>query len=187
MSSVLNVYYVGAERALPVNSIRDSKTLSKKQRAIAFDWIYDVALAIGVGRVEHSEIDEVGLTAAGQLAFERSISNLVVGADPCVGPSIKSAPTPDFFLIDCFKINDVPLEKQMGIIKGDQKVFTIAAASIIAKVTRDKIMYEFDKKFPQYGFINHVGYGTKVHLEALTKYGPCEIHRKTFEPVRKLL
>lgn len=175
---------VGARCIVPLPAIiRDSKTLSKKQREEAYDWIYDVAYAVGVGRVEHTEIDDVGITAAEQIAFKRAVLNLIVGADPCVGPAFEPALKPDFFLIDAFKINDVFPDKQRGVIKGDQKVFTIAAASIIAKVTRDKIMREFDKQFPRYGFAKHVGYGTKMHLETLRKYGPCEIHRKTFKPV----
>ncbi|MCX6783496.1 MAG: ribonuclease HII [candidate division WWE3 bacterium] len=157
-------------------SIRDSKTLSKKQLATAAAWIYDVALGVGVGRVENTEIDEVGLSKAEQLSFNRALAAL---PRSCQEETAKI-----FYLIDAFTINDVKKDVQKGIIRGDQQVFSIAAASIIAKTERDKIMGEYHLKFPQYGFNKHVGYGTKLHLSALAKYGPCPIHRRSFAPMK---
>ena len=150
--------------------IRDSKTLSAKQRETAAQRIYDVASAVGVGRVENTEIDELGITKSGQLAFQRALSKLVV--------------KPDFYLVDAFMINDVDPNKQRAVIKGDQKIFTVVAASIIAKTARYKIMGEYSKEFPGYGFEKHKGYCTHDHLVAIQKLGPCPIHRLSFRPLK---
>lgn len=158
--------------------IRDSKTLSKKQLTTAASWIYDVALGVGIGRVENTEIDEVGLSKAEQLSFLRALASLPAF---CQAKNKKI-----FYLIDAFTINDVSKGIQKGIIRGDQQVFSISAASIIAKTERDKIMGEYHKQFPLYGFDKHVGYGTKMHLQAIANFGPSPIHRTSFEPIKSL-
>jgi len=181
---------IGTKRSYSVSLplpkiIRDSKTLSKKQREEAFEWIQGVAYAIGVGRVENTEIDKVGLTQAEQLAFSRSLQGLKLTNYRGHGSLSITEIRPDYYLVDAFTLKYVDQKIQQGIIKGDQKVFTIAAASIIAKVTRDNIMTEFANEYPRYGFEKHVGYGTKYHLEMLVKHGPCPIHRRNFAPIRK--
>lgn len=176
----------------PSKIIRDSKTLSHKQRVAALQWIYDVALGIGVGRVENTEIDEVGMTKAEQLAFQRALNYLM--EQGCVqqksamsranfgfGPHTASEV---YYLIDGFNLSCVPQENQQAVIHGDQKILAIAAASIVAKEARDKIMGDYAKKYPQYGFDRHVGYGTAYHLAMLEKYGPCPLHRMSFRPLR---
>jgi ribonuclease HII len=155
-------------------AVKDSKQLSEKQR----DFFYKILtsqknIKWGVGIVSEKIIDKINILEATKLAMKKAIANL-----NCVT---------DFLLLDGnFKIYYACLpagRRQKSIIKGDQKVFSIAAASIIAKVFRDRLMQKFHKKYPLYGFDNHKGYGTKQHLDAIKKYGPCKIHRKTFYPI----
>jgi len=150
--------------------INDSKKLSEKQR----DYLYKIltkhkCIKWGVGIVSEKVIDKINILEASKLAMKKAVKNL----------------RSDFLLLDGnFKIkSDTP---QKSIIKGDQKVMSIAAASIIAKVTRDKIMEKYHKKYPQYGFDKHKGYGTELHIKMIEKFGPCAIHRKSFQPVKKL-
>ena len=159
--------------------VRDSKKLSEKQR----DKIYNVLtnhkdVEWGVGIVSEKIIDKINILEATKLAMQKSVKNLdsrFRGNDMGV----------DFLLLDGnFKINSKILQKP--IIKGDQKVFSISAASIIAKVTRDRLMQKYHKKYPQYGFDKHKGYGTASHFASLEKFGACKIHRKTFYPVSEL-
>ena len=152
--------------------VKDSKQLSAKQREnIYAKLIKCPEVQWGVGVVSEKVIDKINILEATKLAMQKIIKKL----------------SPDFLLLDGnFKINFacLPLGRQKSIIRGDQKVISIAAASIIAKVTRDKIMQKLHKKYPQYGFDKHKGYGTKLHTEMLAKYGACPIHRKSFYPVK---
>ena len=152
--------------------IKDSKKLSPKKREEIFKILKNCPfIEWGIGRVSEKVIDKINILEATKLAMKKAIKKL--------------KRKPDFLILDGnFKIDlKIP---QKSIVKGDEKVFSCAAASIIAKVTRDKIMERYDKKFPHYGFSKHKGYPTKFHLKMLKKYGPCKIHRKTFGPVKRL-
>jgi len=148
-------------------SVNDSKKLSEKQR----DFFYKILtnhkdIKWGVGIVSEKIIDKINILQATKLAMKQAFKDL----------------NPDFILLDGnFSIDCATGQK--SIIKGDQKVFSISAASIIAKVTRDRIMEKYHKKYPEYGFLQHKGYPTKAHFASLQKFGPCKIHRKTFYPV----
>ena len=153
--------------------INDSKQLSEKQRNVLFDVIKKDAIAIGVGVVDADEIDLIKIYEAARKAMKIAIENINHQFD--------------LVLTDCMKLPgySVPV---IDIVKGDAKALPIAAASIIAKVTRDRMMDELDQAYPNYKFAKHKGYGTKDHLDALKKYGPIEhIHRKTFKPVSKII
>ncbi len=150
--------------------VRDSKTLSQRQREHAYTRIAAL-LGWGVGVVAPGEIDRHGLTMANQLAMERAIAAL---------PS-----APAFLFVDGRGFHFTIPNRQ--IIDGDARVFCIAAASIIAKVTRDRLMRTFDRQYPAYGFANHKGYGTPRHQTALTTHGPCPIHRQAFAPIAERL
>lgn len=149
------------------NLINDSKKLTLNQRLKAYEDIMKHALAIGVGVVDEKEIDEINILEATKKAMKLSVTNLTI--------------SPEHVLIDAVKL-DLDVDNT-SIIKGDQKSISIAAASIIAKVTRDNIMIKYDELYPNYGFKNHKGYLTKVHIEAIKTFGPCLIHRKTFAPI----
>lgn len=152
--------------------INDSKQLSEKQREALFTEIHEHALAIGVGVVSADEIDQINIYEAARKAMKLAIADMKHNFD--------------LVLTDCMKLPgyDVPV---IDIIKGDAKALPIAAASIIAKVTRDRMMDELDSQFPNFHFSKNKGYGTKEHLDALKKFGPIEhIHRKTFKPVEKI-
>jgi ribonuclease HII len=149
----------------------DSKQLSEKQREKALIEIKENALAIGIGISSVEEIDLINIYRASREAMLSAIYQLKI--------------KPEFLLIDAMPMEiDIPLK---SIIKGDTLSISIAAASIVAKTTRDAYMIEMDKVFPEYGFKNHKGYGTKEHLEAIEKYGITPIHRKTYEPVKSML
>ena len=151
--------------------INDSKKLSEKKREQLYDVIMDNAISVGIGESSEKIIDKINILEATKKAMKEAINNC----------SIK----PEHLLIDAVKLDiDIP---STSIIKGDAKSQSIAAASIIAKVTRDRMMYELDKKHPEYDFAKNKGYGTKKHIEALYKYGPLKEHRKTFEPVSSIL
>ena len=145
--------------------VNDSKKLSEKKREELYDVIMNEAVAVGVGIVGPERIDEVNILNATYEAMHQAINNLGV--------------TPDILLNDAVDIPEIDI-KQVPIIKGDAKSLSIASASIIAKVTRDRLMYSYDELYPEYGFAKHKGYGTKQHRDALAEYGPCPIHRKTF-------
>ena len=149
--------------------INDSKKLSEKKRKELFETIKNDALAIGVGIVDAPTIDKINIYEATKIAMKEAISNLNYKFD--------------LILTDAMPLKDVGAPV-IDIVKGDAKALPIAAASIIAKVTRDHIMNDLAKKYPQYGFDKHKGYGTKTHLEALDKYGPIiNIHRYSYKPV----
>ena len=151
--------------------INDSKKLTEKKRELLYDVIMENAISVGIGMSSNEVIDEINILEATKKAMLEAISKL----------SVK----PDHLLIDAVKLNtDIP---QTAIIKGDAKSESIAAASIIAKVTRDRMLIELDKKHPEYDFNHNKGYGTKKHIEALYKYGVLKEHRKTFEPVKSIV
>lgn len=145
--------------------VNDSKKLSEKKRDELFDIIKDEALTYAVGIISPERIDEINILQATYEAMRQAVNKL----------SVK----PDIFLNDAVTIPGIE-GKQVPIIKGDAKSLTIASASILAKVTRDRIMVEYDSMYPEYEFAKHKGYGTKAHIEAIKEYGPCPIHRKTF-------
>lgn len=146
--------------------INDSKKLTEKKRELLYDVIMENAISVGVGISSENVIDEINILNATKRAMLEAVNNL----------SVK----PEHLLIDAVKFNtDIP---QTSIIKGDAKSESIAAASIIAKVTRDRMMIELDKIHPEYDFKHNKGYGTKKHIEAIRKYGIIKEHRKTFAP-----
>lgn len=148
-----------------IRYLNDSKKLSASRREELFDEIMDRAVAAAVGIVSPARIDEINILQATYEAMRQAISKLSVA--------------PDLLLNDAVTIPQVAIS-QVPIIKGDAKSMSIAAASILAKVTRDRLMVEYDKVMPEYGFAGHKGYGSAAHIEALKKYGPSPIHRKTF-------
>lgn len=155
------------------SQINDSKLVSAKKRDVLADFIKKEAVSYSIELFPPEKIDELGISEVTQLAFYNAVKNL----------NIK----PEKVFTDTFEIKKLTQEDQTNIISGDKKSISIAAASIVAKVYRDKIMIEEHIKYPVYGFDKHKGYGTKYHLEALFKHGPCEIHRKSFHPVKGLL
>ncbi len=145
--------------------LNDSKKLSAKKREELYDEIMDKAIAVGVGMASPARIDEINILQATYEAMRFAIEDLKI--------------SPDILLNDAVKIPGVTI-RQVPIIKGDAKSVSIAAASIIAKVTRDRLMIEYDKLMPEYGFLGNKGYGSAAHIAALKKYGPTPIHRTTF-------
>jgi ribonuclease HII len=157
---------------IQIDGINDSKQLSVKKRERMFEVIQEKALSVGVGIIGHTVIDKINILNATFRSMHSAIGNL--------------SQIPEHLLIDGphFAGANIPYTT---IIDGDAKCFSIAAASIIAKVTRDRLMNEYNEQFPYYGFAKHKGYGTKEHLEAIRKHGPCEIHRKSFRMPIKLV
>ncbi|MBN8207459.1 ribonuclease HII [Bacillus sp. NTK071] len=152
----------------PILGLQDSKKLSTSKLHELFEEINEYALAIGVGVISPAEIDELNIYQATKQAMQKAVKALNVQAD--------------LLLVDAMQL---PIQiKQESLIKGDTRSVSIAAASIVAKVTRDRMMTELAEKYPQYGFNRHVGYGTKEHLAALEEHGVTEVHRKSFAPVR---
>lgn len=149
-----------------IEGVNDSKKISEKKREKIYEQIIDEAIAYGVGIVDQKTIDEINILNATKLALKMAIQNLKV--------------KPDIILVDALNGMDTCGIPYKSIIKGDAKNYCIAAASIIAKVTRDRIMQEWDEIYPQYGFINHKGYGTAAHIKAIKENGPTPLHRKTF-------
>ncbi len=151
--------------------LTDSKKLSEKKRNELFKLINEQAVSIGIGIIDEKVIDEVNIYEATKLAMKQAIDNLDV--------------KPQYVLIDAMPLTlDIPTT---SIIKGDLKSITISAASVIAKVTRDNMLYELDKKYPMYDFKSNKGYPTKKHLEAIEKYGIIPEHRRSYGPVKKYL
>jgi len=148
--------------------VRDSKQLSPRQREQVFDLVRGAGIPFGLGSVPHATIDRVGIVRATRMAMAEAVQAL---------PS-----RPDFLLIDALSLPDVELP-QKGIVRGDQLSFSIACASIVAKVSRDRQMTELDGVYPGYGLARHKGYGTRQHLQCLGRLGPCAIHRRSFAPV----
>ncbi|MBO6195356.1 MAG: ribonuclease HII [Bacilli bacterium] len=156
------------------DEINDSKKLTEKKREKLYDIIMKDALSVGVSIISAKEIDEINILEASRKGMIESFKE--------ANEKIKI----DVLLTDAMEIKtlDIPVEK---IIKGDAKSISIAAASIIAKVTRDRLLLELDKKYPEYGFSSHKGYPTKKHLEAIEKYGIFDEYRKTYGPVKKII
>ena len=153
--------------------INDSKKLSEKKREIAYKEIIENALDYGIGIVDTKRIDEINIYEATKEAMHIAISKLKISYD--------------LILTDAMKLQNEKVEV-IPLIKGDAKCECIAAASIIAKVTRDHILEEYDKKYPQYGFNSHKGYGTKKHIEAIKQYGIIkDFHRESYEPIKSLI
>lgn len=164
---------VAAAVMLPVRcrlaGVDDSKQLSETERERLYGAILKKAVGVGIGSADVDEIDTLNILEATRLAMRRAVENLV--------------PSPDYLLTDAVTLPTVAVPVR-PIIKGDQLSLSIAAASIIAKVTRDHFMAAYHDEFPQYDFLSHKGYGTAEHLQRLALYGPCAIHRRTFAPVR---
>ena len=154
--------------------INDSKKLTEKKREKLYDIIMKDAIAVGIGIVSNKEIDEINILEASRkamiLAYEEACKKIKI----------------DVLLTDAMKIDSLDIKVE-PIIKGDQKSISIGAASIIAKVTRDRILYELDRKYPMYELKKHKGYPTKRHIELINKYGVTEDYRKTYGPVKKVL
>ena len=155
-------------RDFKCDGLTDSKKLSEKKREEYFDYIMEHALSVSVGMMSEKVIDEVNIYEATKLAMYEAINNSKI--------------KPEHVLIDAMKLENLDMPST-SIIKGDAKSISIAAASVIAKVTRDRMMVELDLKYPMYGFKKHKGYPTKQHVEAIEKYGILDNHRKTFKPV----
>jgi len=150
--------------------ITDSKKLSEKKRENLFPLIMEKALAVGVGIADHEEIDRINILQASLLSMKRAVADL-------------GDVSPDYLLIDGKFTIDSPIDQE-AIVKGDSRSISIASASIIAKVTRDRIMVELSLKYPAYEFHRHKGYPTKAHKAAIETHGPCPVHRKSFRGVK---
>ncbi|HEX9758779.1 MAG TPA: ribonuclease HII [Nitrospiria bacterium] len=155
---------------LLVPGLDDSKRLTPKERLVLYPLIFEKALGVGIGVVDHDVIDKINILQATLLAMSEALQDLGV--------------SPDFLLVDALKVprTDIP---QKALIKGDQRSLSIAAASVVAKVTRDRLMQDYHQRFPEYGFLSHKGYPTPEHLRRIRQYGPCAIHRKTFRGVEQ--
>jgi ribonuclease HII len=154
-----------------LRGVADSKTLTAEQREKAFFLIQKRALGVGIGAVEANEIDRLNILRASLKAMELALQSL--------------SPAPDCLLIDGLHTLNLPL-KQQAIPKGDGRCLSIAAASIVAKVTRDRLMADYHEKYPQYNFARHKGYGTREHLRAIREHGCCPIHRQSFRTIYQL-
>jgi len=167
---------VAAAVILPVRvglaGIDDSKQLSEDERERLYHVILERAVGVGIGSADAGEIDSLNILEATRLAMARAIGNVT--------------PSPDYVLTDAVTIPAVRIPMR-PLIKGDALSLSIAAASIIAKVTRDRMMAVFHEMFPQYNFLSHKGYGTPEHLRMLARFGPCALHRRTFAPVRAVV
>ena len=153
--------------------IRDSKKVTPKRREILSEFIKTEAISYSIEVFEPEEIDNLGISELTQKAFFQAIKKLKI--------------KPQYVLTDTFEVAKITKDHQQNIINGDGKSLSIASASIVAKVFRDNLMVEEAKKYPEYSFEKHKGYGTKVHIEALMKFGPCKIHRKSLEPIKSIL
>jgi len=167
---------VAAAVALPeglrIPGLTDSKQVPEEDRERLFEVIRKQAVCYGIGIVHERTIEDVNILQATIIAMEQALQAL--------------SPRPDYLLLDALTLPRVPLP-QKPLIKGDSRSHSIAAASILAKVTRDRLMMELHEKFPQYNFRKHKGYGTAEHLALLRKHGPCDAHRKTFNPIARML
>ncbi len=156
-------------RDLDLSGVRDSKKLTPKARSDLFQLISTVAVSCSTGIVPAGEIDEVGMTEAVRLSFIRAAESLVAGNR--------------MFIVDGLPVKGLHFQAEF-VIKADSKSLSVAAASIIAKVTRDSIMMDASRAYPGYGFERNMGYGTRQHLQALRELGPCPIHRRSFAPLK---
>lgn len=156
----------------PIKGLADSKALSEKKRLALYDLIIDNALSWSLGRAEPEEIDSLNILHATMLAMQRAVAGLAIA--------------PDYVLIDGNRCPKLPMPS-MAVVKGDSKVAEISAASILAKVTRDREMEALDKLYPDYGFAQHKGYPTAAHLAKLAEFGATEHYRRSFAPVKRVL
>ena len=165
---------VASSVILPKNyqlkGLTDSKKLSEKQREKFYQIILKDAISVGISIIDNQKIDEINILESSRLAMQNAVNELKI--------------KPDYIITDAM---DLHLPNCLPIIKGDQKSITIAAASVVAKVTRDHIMYEIDQLYPEYEFRKHKGYPTKRHIELINKYGLLDIYRKTYKPVKNIL
>lgn len=150
----------------------DSKKISDKKREVFYETIMQEAIAVGVGIISNEIIDKINIYEATKQAMLTAIQQLEYA--------------PEYALIDAMKLNTIDIPQE-SIIKGDANSVSIAAASVVAKVTRDRIMHEYDAKYPQYGFKNNMGYGTKEHLDGLENHGLTPWHRKSFSPIKEMV
>jgi ribonuclease HII len=155
-----------------INDVKDSKLLTPARREFFCHHIQEIAISVGVGLIPHNLIDTHGIVRATRLAMKLAVEQL--------------SPPAESLLIDYMRLPEVRLP-QKGITNGDNLCFSIACASIVAKVARDKLMVEFDEVYPGYGLARHKGYGTRQHIASLYRLGPCPIHRQSFRPVREIL
>jgi len=158
--------------ANPIQGLTDSKKLSEKKLALLFDQINENALAVSIGRASPTEIDQLNILHATMLAMQRAVEGL--------------STQPDYVFIDGNRCPSLAMPSE-AVVKGDLRVAEISAASIIAKVTRDREMVELDKRYPAYGFAKHKGYPTKAHFEALQTHGVIPEYRQSFKPVKAIL
>lgn len=161
-------------RDFVLDGLTDSKKLSEKKRDAFYDYIINNCVAYGIGYVHADEIDSINIYEASRKAMMESIS------------IVRKKINLEHVLVDAMPLPDLDINST-SIIKGDAKSISIAAASVVAKVTRDRMMYELDKIYPMYGFASHKGYPTKKHIEAINKYGLIDGYRKTYGPVKKVL
>lgn len=152
--------------------LNDSKQLNETTREYFYKVIREQAVSYGITIISNEEIDEINIYEATKKAMTHSINKLAI--------------QPDHVLVDAVTLDSIPYSTE-SLVKGDQKSISIAAASILAKVTRDRLMRDIHHQYPKYHFDRHMGYGTKLHFDMLKKYGPSPVHRKTFSPVRKLI
>jgi ribonuclease HII len=156
-----------------LREIDDSKKIPEKKREKLFDIVVEASLAYAISEVSHTVIDKENILQATLRGMSNAVEKLTV--------------KPALVLIDGTKCPDLPNFKSEAVVDGDAKSMSIAAASILAKVHRDRVMRNYDKMYPQYGFARHKGYGTAEHMAALKKFGVCEIHRKSYRPVREVI
>ena len=165
-----DAFFLRREAQASLAGLTDSKQLTAAQRDRFFDQLRNAGeFVIGVGQADVAEIDSLNILRATHLAMARAVQAL--------------SPAPDFILVDGLPVRGLPYPSQ-AIVKGDSRSLLIAAASVMAKVTRDRLMLELDRQFPEYGFARHKGYGTAAHLAALRQHGPAACHRQSFAPVR---
>ncbi|MBN2076703.1 MAG: ribonuclease HII [Dehalococcoidales bacterium] len=155
-----------------ISQVRDSKKLTPLKREYLFHHVHESAVALGIGMSGLETIDTLGIVTATRLAMKSAIEQL--------------SPPADYMLVDYMRLPEVDLP-QKGITHGDDLSYSIACASIIAKVSRDRLMMKLNQEYSGYGLANHKGYGTREHVECLRRLGPCPIHRKTFSPVREMI
>lgn len=156
------------DAARRIRGLADSKILTAERRAELYDVIHERAVAVGVAIVDHATIDRINILEATRVAMREALAQLNL--------------VPDLVITDFVALRDLPWP-QRNLVDGDARCATVAAASIVAKVTRDRLMLEADKQFPEYGFARHKGYATAEHLAALDRFGPCAIHRRSFAGV----
>ena len=158
--------------AATLDGVRDSKLLSPAKRELFSHHIYELAVSVGVGMAPHSLVDSQGVVKATRFAMKQAVERL--------------SPFPESLLIDYMRLPEVRLP-QKGVPDGDSLCLSIACASIIAKVARDRLMVDLDRDYPGYGLAQHKGYGTREHFACLSRLGPCPIHRQSFSPVRDIV